>query len=166
MPNEPQGFDELLRKVEAAKKTGGVDLSTDEDLAIGVMNLVSLEEHFFFTAEKTKKPEYFDFLLKVRDARRALLGKLIQKTEGEVWCISKHLLATTMRLIEVGTKLQSDGKHDEAKEVFDRAYEMWGIFWGIRLKLIDISDVKKAPGDKPWSMQDIVDKLVDCCDES
>ena len=42
-------FEELKKKVEAAKRDAGVDLSTDEDLSIGVMNLISLEEHFFFT---------------------------------------------------------------------------------------------------------------------
>ena len=35
---------------------------------------------------------------------------MIDAHEGETWCIAKHLLATTMRLMEVGTKLQSSGK--------------------------------------------------------
>jgi len=35
-----------------------------------------------------------------------------------------------MRLIEVGTKLQSQNKKEEAKEVFDLAYNIFNIFWG------------------------------------
>ena len=42
------------------KKGRNFDLSTEEDLAIAIMNLISLEEHFFFTGAKTDKPEYFD----------------------------------------------------------------------------------------------------------
>ena len=47
-------YEDLLKKIEKATKKGGVDLSSDEDLSIAVMNLVSIEEHFFFTADKTR----------------------------------------------------------------------------------------------------------------
>src|SRR6266567_1119815 len=97
-------MDELLKKVNQIKESGSFDLSMEEDLSIAVMNLVSLEEHFYFTGEKTGKPEYFDLLIQVREIRKRLLAKMIDQHEGETWCISKHLLAATMRLIEVGTK--------------------------------------------------------------
>ena len=45
--------EEWMKKIEKMKK-GEVDLSRDEDLSIGLMNLVSLEEHFYFTAMKTQ----------------------------------------------------------------------------------------------------------------
>lgn len=155
-----------MKKVAAAKAEGQIDLSTEEDLSIAVMNLVSLEEHFFFTAEKTGKDEYFDLLTTVRNARKELLGRLIDKHEGETWCIAKHLLAATMRLIEVGTKLRADGKKDEAGDIFNRAYEMYSLFWALRLKLINVKGLKeRANADKPWTLQDIVGKLVNCCDE-
>lgn len=161
-----ENFGDILKKVEEMKKTGNVDLSTEEDLSIAVMNLVSLEEHFFFTAEKTGKPEYFEFQKKVREMRKELLGKMIQKTEGEAWCIAKHLLATSMRLIEVGTKLNADGDHAAAKEMFDKAYETYSMFWAIRLRIVDATGFKEAAKEeKPWTMKDIVEKLVNCCDE-
>lgn len=159
-------FEALLRRLESLKSAKGVDLSTDEDLSIAVMNLVSLEEHFFFTGAKTDKPEYFDLLQEVRRLRKELLAKLVDRHEGETWCISKHLLATTMRLIEVGTKLHADGRTGEAREMFGRARTTWSLFWALRLKLLDTAGFKKvAARDKPWTLQDIVDKLVDCCDE-
>ncbi|MFA5098606.1 MAG: hypothetical protein WC461_00060 [Candidatus Paceibacterota bacterium] len=159
-------FNELLRKIEDAKKSGNLDLSTEEDLSIAIMNLISLEEHFYFTGEKTGKENYFDFVNEIREIRKSLLAKMIDKKEGELWCISKHLLATSMRLIEVGTKLQSDNKKDEAKKFFDYAFRLYSLFWGLRLKLISVSDVKDAAAkDKPWTLEDVVDKLVDCCDE-
>ena len=159
-------FEALLRKIQSAKDSGGVDLSTEEDLSLAIMNLISLEEHFFFTGMKTGKPEYFDFLNEVRTIRKDLLGRMIDRHEGETWCITKHLLATTMRLIEVGTKLHSDGRKAEAQEMFGHARKTYSLFWALRLKLVDASGFKKvAATEKPWTLQDIVDKLVDCCDE-
>ena len=165
MDNQQQ-FEDILKKVEVLKKTGKIDLSMDEDLSIAVMNLISLEEHFFFTGAKTQKTEYFDFLNEVREMRKKLLAKLVNQHEGETWCVSKHLLAATMRLMEVGTKLYSDNKKTEAKEVFAQAHKTFTLFWALRLKLIDMPKLKEmSAGEKPWSLQDIVDKLVDCCDE-
>jgi hypothetical protein len=159
-------FEALLSRIESLKHTKAIDLSIEEDLSIAVMNLVSLEEHFFFTGVKTEKPHYFDLLQEVRSLRKELLGKLIDRHEGETWCITKHLLATTMRLIEVGTKLHSDGRSDDAKQMFERARKTYALFWGLRLKLIDAGGFKKvAEAETPWTLQDIVNKLVDCCDE-
>lgn len=164
--NTRDTWEQLMRKIDAAKAGGAVDLSSDEDLAIGVMNLVSLEEHFFFTAQKIKKPEYFDLLSEVREARKSLLAKMIPKTEGETWCASKHLLAASMRFYEVGTKLLAAKKKEEAQELFDRAYQMFSLFWGLRLKLLSLPELKSdAAADKPWSVSDIVGKLANCCDE-
>lgn len=159
-------FDELLKKIEDAKKSGSLDLSTEEDLSIAIMNLISLEEHFYFTGEKTGKEDYFNLLNEIREIRKNLLAKMIDKKEGELWCISKHLLATSMRLIEVGTKHQSDGKKDEARKFFDYAFKLYSLFWALRLKLISVPDVKNmAVQDKSWTLEDVVNKLVDCCDE-
>jgi len=160
-------FNELLKKIKDTKKSGNLDLSTEEDLSIAIMNLISLEEHFYFTGEKTGKEDYFDLLNETREIRKNLLAKMINRKEGELWCVSKHLLAASMRLIEVGTKLQSDGKNDEAKKFFDYAFKLYSLFWGLRLKLISIPEVKEmaANEEKPWTLEDVVNKLVDCCDE-
>ncbi len=166
MNEDRKKFSELIEKIEKMKTAGKIDLSTEEDLSIAVMNLLSLEEHFFFTGEKTGKGDYFNLLKEVREARKVLMSRLLPAHEGETWCISKHLLATTMRLIEVGTKLYKDNKLEEAQETFDYAYKMYSLFWGLRLKVIKTDEIKEAAAkDKPWTLNDIVDKLVDCCDE-
>lgn len=162
---EKQKFEELIKKIEEQRKAGKFDLSTDEDLSIAVMNLISLEEHFFFTAEKTGKSGYFDLLAEVREMRKELLAKLAPNHEGETWCISKHLLAASMRLMEVGTKLQSAGKKGESKIMFDKSYKLYSLFWGLRLNLVDLKNLKKGDSDKPWGVEDIVSKLVNCCEE-
>jgi len=170
-------FKQLLSRVDELRRGGNFDLSLEEDLSIAVMNLISLEEHFFFTGEKTEKSEYFDLLQETREIRKSLLGRMIPAHEGETWCISKHLLAASMRVMEVGTKLLGDGKKEEAEDMFKKAYKIYAMFWGLRLKLIDVAGVKKIKDEqlnvhdknpnreKPWTVEDIVEKLVDCCDE-
>lgn len=167
---------ELLERVEKLKRSGEVDLSSEEDLSLAIMNLVSLEEHFFFTAEKSGKGSYLELLKEVREMRKTLLKKMSDRHEGETWCIMKHLLAATMRLMEVGTKHLGDGKREEAQEMFDLAYRVYNLFWGVRLGLVNLKDVKRIGDDKlnihdekgtkkPWTLKDIIEKLVDCCDE-
>lgn len=164
MKKEMIKMDEFLAKIESLKENAGVDLSTAEDLSLAVMNLISLEEHFFFTGVKTDKGEYFDTSSEIRSIRKELLAKLMPEHEGETWCISKHLLATTMRLIEVGTKLQAEGKKAEAKDMFANAYKVYSIFWALKLKLIDGEKIKETAKDST-RLEDLVTKLVDCCDE-
>ncbi|HAS80933.1 MAG: hypothetical protein UR25_C0001G0033 [Candidatus Nomurabacteria bacterium GW2011_GWE1_32_28] len=159
-------FEELQKKIAILKEDRGVDLSTEEDLSIAVMNLISLEEHFFFSGAKTGKDEYYNMLMEVREMRKVLLARMIDKTEAESWCISKHLLATTMRLMEVGTKLQGDGKTEDAKQMFTFAYKVYNLFFGLRLKIINIPDIKNnLEAEKPMTFDDIMGKLVDCCKE-
>ena len=78
-------IDEFMKKIDSLKDKAGVDLSTAEDLSMAVMNLISLEEHFFFTGVKTKKDEYFDTSLEIREIRKSLLAKLMPNNEGESW---------------------------------------------------------------------------------
>ena len=163
---ETKKYEEIIKKMEALKDKGSLDLSTEEDLAMAITHLISLEEHFYFTGAKTDKPEYFDMLNEVRMMRTKLLARMIDKKEGEVWCISKHLLSTSMRLMEVGTKLQKEGKKDEAKDFFTDSYKMFTLFFALRLKIVNIPDLKQmAEVEKPMTLKDVMSKLVDCCNE-
>ena len=141
--SNPEEIEKLIEKVTSSKDRM-LDLSSDEDLSIAIMNLVSIEEHFFFTGAKTGKSEYFDLLNEARKIRGELLRKIVKEPEGEVWCISKHLLAATMRLIEVGTKALDRGKKDEAKDLFAKAYQLYSLFWGLNLKLTDVPSIKEG----------------------
>ncbi|MCI7421387.1 MAG: hypothetical protein MSS98_06950, partial [Alphaproteobacteria bacterium] len=76
--------------------------------------LISIEEHLVFSGAKTGKTSYYDLIKDIRETRKNLLQKIIPSYEGEVWCMSKHLLATSMRLMEVGTKQQTLGHDEEA----------------------------------------------------
>ena len=68
-----------------------------------------------------------------------------------------------MRLIEVGTKYQSDGKKAEASTAFTQAYKIYSLFWAVRLKLLNLKGVKKI--DKALTIEDLTTQLIDCCKE-
>ena len=133
---------EFVERIDATKKVNPKDLSSDQDLTIAIMNLISIEEHLVFSGAKTGKNSFYDLIEEVRELRKTLMQKVIPQYEGEVWCISKHLLASAMRLMEVGTKQQSLGHKEEAYKLFSQAYELYCLFWGLNMNMLDTSDVK------------------------
>jgi len=136
---EMQAF---VEKFDTMKKQNKLDLSLDQDLSFAVMNLVSIEEHLIFSGAKTENSQYYNCVPQVREMRKKFMERLVKNKEGEMWCISKHLLATTMRLMEVGTKQQSLGQPKLAEEFFNHAYETYSLFWGLNLNLISKDQVK------------------------
>ncbi len=178
----------LLDKVKNFGDKEKIDLSSQEDLAIGVMNLISIEEHLVFTYEKTKNDSFLELLNEIRGMRKELLEKIVKNPKGEIWCISKHFLAGSMRFIEVGTKKLKEGKEDEAKEMFDKAYSLWNMFWGLNLGLVNGADIADTDTDNtnaenseigiqgdngktktkisPFEkLGKIIEKILDCCRE-
>ena len=159
-------FEKFLAHVDTIRMSAGVDLSTSEDLTLAVMNLVSLEEHFFFTAMKTGKDQYLETSVHIRELRKELLAQLMPEHEGETWCVSKHLLSASMRLIEVGNKLQSEGKKEDAHEMFQKAYRVYAIFFALKLGLVGVGARKpEREENTKWRLEDLVAKLDECCDE-
>jgi len=173
----------LLDKVEEITKQKDFDLSSGEDLSIGIMNLISIEEHLFFTAQKTGKKKYLDLLNEVRLMRTELLKEIIKDYEGELWCISKHLLATSMRIMEVGTKELKKGDKEKAWNLFEKSYKLYSLFWAINLDVVDLKDAAKIKANTETvslinektnkkskatvfdKIGSLVQKAIDCCRE-
>jgi hypothetical protein len=173
-----KNLDEFVAKIDQMKKKDKMDLSSDQDLTVAIMNLVGIEEHFFFTAEKTGKKEYYDFLYEVREMRKELLKKIVGEPEGEVWCISKHLLAASYRLMEVGTKQLTLKNKEEAYDLFAKAFKCYTLFWGLNMGVLKSDDIKKIddnavnkhdsdPDPKSFmgKLGDFVKKAINCCKE-
>ncbi len=135
--------EQLVDKYDSLKKDHKLDLSADEDLSIAIMNLISIEEHLFFSGAKTKDSKYYIVLKEIREMRKDLLKRIIKDYEGEVWCISKHLLGASYRLMEYGTKYLGRGENDVAKEMFEKAYNLYSLFWGLVMGLIKPKDIKE-----------------------
>ena len=81
---EMQDVNELVEKYDALKKDQKLDLSADQDLSIAIMNLISIEEHLFFSGGKTGDSTYYDLLAEIREMRKELLKKIIKQYDGEV----------------------------------------------------------------------------------
>ena len=139
---------EFVERIDNAKKKNPKDLSSDQDLTIAIMNLISIEEHLIFSGAKTGKNTFYDMVQEIREMRKNLMLKVSPSYEGEVWCISKHLLSSSMRLMEVGTKQQSMGRTKEAYELFNQAYDLYCLFWGLNMNLVDTKDVKWVVDDE------------------
>ena len=133
---------EFVEKLDQAKKLNPKDLSSDQDLTIGIMNLISIEEHLMFSGAKTGKNSFYDLINDIRDLRKNLMQKIIPSYEGEVWCISKHLLSSSMRFMEVGTKQLSLGNKKDAYELFNQSYSLYCIFWGLNMNMLNVDEVK------------------------
>ena len=190
--NKAKSVKEFVERIDSAKKVKPKDLSSDQDLTIAIMNLISIEEHLVFSGAKTGKTAFYDLIEEVREKRKTLMQKIIPAYEGEVWCISKHLLASSMRLMEVGTKQQSLGNKKQAYDLFNQAYDLYCLFWGLNMNMLNIDDVKwiednvedvkkltakvnedvaaepvkeAAPQGALAKMKAFVRKAVDCCIE-
>jgi hypothetical protein len=186
-------YKDLLSKVEKVSTTNNLDLSSGEDLSIGIMNLISIEEHLFYTSQKlggSKSLKYLDLLNEVRLMRTELMRGIIKDYEGEVWCISKHLLAASMRIMEVGTKelkkaealrgLERAKRVEGANKLFANSYKLYTLFWGLNLS--NSSNLSKSSNPSSVSFLDekgntkgsssvfaklgaIAQKAIDCCRE-
>ncbi|MEK7526135.1 MAG: hypothetical protein AAB546_01505 [Patescibacteria group bacterium] len=172
---------DYLKLIDKVVKQKELDLSSDEDLSIAIMNLISIEEHLFFTSQKTGKDSYLDLLNEVRLMRTDLLKRIITDYEGEVWCISKHLLAASMRVMEVGTKALKKGDKKQAMELFNKSFKLYSLFWGINLNLIGVDKVKSSSKEEVDFIDEksnkkgstsifdklgaVVQKAIDCCKE-
>ncbi len=162
MEQKKYTLNELIEKVDTLRKADDFDLSLEQDLVIAIMNLISIEEHLFFSFNKTWKTKYLNLLKQVREQRKGLLKQIIKEYEGEVRCTAKHMLATSMRLMEVGTKQLWAWHNEKAQEFFTQAYDMYCMFWWLVLDMINpgVDDIVTSK-----SNNSLIWDVIDCCKE-
>lgn len=112
---------DLVIKADNAKKVNPLDLSSDQDLTVALMNLLAIEDDF----------EY------VREVRQNLMSRIIERKNQDLWNASEQLLTTAMHLIDDGNKATGD----DAYALYNRAYEFYSLFWGINMGLVGIKDI-------------------------
>ncbi len=154
----------FIKQIDEIKGKTSLDLSIGEDLSIALMNLISLEEHFSFSFMKTSQKQYLEMLEQVRELRKKLLKKIVKENEAENWCISKHLLAVSMRLMEVGTKYLHDNKKKEAEESFIEAFNIYSLFWAMN-GAVKLEHKEIIAETKLSKISQLLKKVLDCCKE-
>lgn len=154
----------FIKRINELKEKTNLDISAWEDLSIGIMNIISLEEHCFFSYIKTEDDKFLKILKIVRELRKKLLALIVKKDDdSEKWCMSKHFLASSMRLFEVGNRLLNEGNEKEAKEMYEDAAELYGLFWSL-----NIDSKKNITLEKESEKMGIfhsIKKLLECCKE-
>jgi intein/homing endonuclease len=127
---DKQKIQNLLDKVEKVTKQKELDLSSGEDLSIGIMNLISIEEHLFYTSQKTKNKKYLDLLNEVRAMRTELLKEIIKDYEGEVWCLPANTVVFSnpeprnIASLAEGDKVYTHrGKFSPVQKIYTRKYQ-------------------------------------------
>ena len=78
MMKKAENVKEFVERIDATKKVNPKDLSSDQDLTIAIMNLISIEEHLVFSGAKTGKTSFYDLIEDVRETRKKLMM-------GSVW---------------------------------------------------------------------------------
>jgi len=157
--------DNFIKKINETKEKHSLDISAWEDLSIGLMNLVSLEEHCFFSYVRTQDDKFLKTLEAVRELRKKLLALIIKKDDdSERWCMSKHLLASSMRLFEVGNRLLHEGKEKEAKEMYKDSAELYGLFWALNVESKGKIKINEDSRETKGIFASIK-KLLECCIE-
>ena len=112
---------DLVINADNVKKVNPLDLSSDQDLTIALMNLLAIEDDF----------EY------VREVLQNLMSRIIERKNQDLWNASEQLLTTAMYLIDDGNKATGD----DAYALYNRAYEFYSLFWGINMGLVGIKDI-------------------------
>lgn len=121
--------DKLKQQIESAdnaKKVNALDLSSDQDLSIGLMNLLFIEDYVSSGA----------LCDMVTDVRQKLMKRIIKKSDKNAELLLK-LLLESVRFMERGNKESGT----TAYELYNRAYEYYSMFWGLNMGLIDAGDV-------------------------
>ncbi len=123
----------IIETKDMAKKVNPLDLSSDQDLTIGLVNLVAIEQ----CAPDTEIADM------VRDIRRNLMMAMVQKSPVGMGVYEKaeQLLANVATMIDVGNKKMDSGDKNQAYSAFDTAYEAYVMFWGL---LYGLDDCEKS----------------------
>lgn len=126
-----------VEQVDMSKKVNALDLSSDQDLTIALMNLLAIED-------MTSNGQMFEM---VRQIRKKLMQPIVDKAvvTGDVWQVLEKMLTGVAAQIKIGDNAQKNGDNASAYLAYDRAYEQYALFWGLVLFGTDaVSDMKRV----------------------
>ena len=126
---KPTVLQQQIEKADNAKKTNVLDLSSDQDLTIGLMNLLFIEDYI-------SNPES-NLSQMIAGVREKLMNRIVKKSDKNRQILEK-LLLESMQLIDAGDKQSGVSAYQK----YDDAYEKYSLFWGINMGLIDKKDIK------------------------
>ncbi len=116
-------------QADNAKKVNPRDLSSDQDLTIGLMNLIAIENI-------VSGSQIAEMVAKVRE-------KLMSRVVLDIKLMNESykMLGRAMALINDGMRALPDTSL--AYKHFDSAYVMYSMFWGLNMGFVKIEDIYK-----------------------
>ncbi|MBE6456485.1 MAG: hypothetical protein IJW84_02165 [Alphaproteobacteria bacterium] len=106
----------MVEYTDASKKVNPLDLSSDQDLTIALMNLVAIEE----IAPNGQIGQI------IGEMREHLMGRMTQDTE--IMVRGRDLLAQAVRAMEDAARAQQDGNNVTAYKLYDASYEAYVLY--------------------------------------
>ena len=106
----------MVEYTDASKKVNPLDLSSDQDLTIALMNLVAIEE----IAPNGQIGQM------VGEMRERLMARMTQ--DAEIMVRGYELLAQAVRAMDDATRAQQDGDNVTAYKLYDASYEAYVLY--------------------------------------
>ncbi len=106
----------MVEYTDASKKVNPLDLSSDQDLTIALMNLVAIEQ----IAPNGQIGQI------IGEMREHLMGRMTQDTE--IMVRGRDLLAQAVRAMEDAARAQQDGNNVTAYKLYDASYEAYVLY--------------------------------------
>ena len=97
-----------MRRREKERSEEYGDVESESDLFFAVANLACAEEHLARCAMKLGDKRYSATRRLVRGVRSEAMKALLGDVKAESWCVAKHLLISTVRLMEVAAREDDD----------------------------------------------------------
>ena len=106
----------MVEYTDASKKVNPLDLSSDQDLTIALMNLVAIEE----IAPNGQIGQM------VGEMRERLMARMTQ--DAEIMVRGYELLAQAVRAMDDAERAQQDGDNVTAYKLYDASYEAYVLY--------------------------------------
>ena len=106
----------MVEDTDASKKVNPLDLSSDQDLTIALMNLVAIEE----IAPNGQIGQM------VGEMRERLMARMTQ--DAEIMVRGYELLAQAVRAMDDAARAQQDGDNVTAYKLYDVSYEAYVLY--------------------------------------
>ena len=120
-----------IEQIDDQKKVNPLDLSSDQDLTVALMNLIAVEDMVNAGALGDM----------VRDVREKLMRPIVRDMDNAE--MLRDLLGGAMRMMQDGCDLLANGKQSAAYDAFNRSYELYSVFWGLNMGMVDKKTIQK-----------------------
>ena len=129
----------LVKQIEYAdeqKKVNPLDLSSDQDLTVALINLIAIED---FVPDS-------QIAQMIHQIRVKLMQPIVDKAviDGDVWQVLEKILSSVGALIHIGNQALQRGDKAAAYRAYDDAYEAYAMFWGLVVFGVDVVGADKV----------------------